>query len=172
MLLVLDSTLLAEQPEWTASFEELVDLEGDGTWRGRVSGDLHIAVATDRVRIIGSVGGSVPRECHLCLAHYLEDVSAKVVELCEIGEAASASAVFDEDDEVWRVAPEGRIDLTEMVRQAVILALPTRADCEQCPEAERSNVGQAGTPGGDPRWAVLRNMLKSEDDDGSPEEAR
>lgn len=173
MFLVADESLFEETLAWTARFDELVDLEGDGSWCGHFRGELWIQAEHDRVRVTGPLTGQVPRECDLCLGHYLEAIEVTLVDLCLIDPAAAGDGaqVFDEDGEVWRVQPEGRISLTEMVRQAAVLELPTRAICgDDCPAkpalAERAKSG--GAP--DPRLEILRGLLEAEEeDDGGPE---
>ncbi|NUQ00099.1 MAG: DUF177 domain-containing protein [Armatimonadetes bacterium] len=172
MFLIAEEALTRENPSWTATFGELLDLEGDGSWCGRFDGELLVVVQRERIRVAGTLQGEVPRECDLCLGHYLEPVTAAIEDLCVVGSGAPAEAVFDEDSEVWRVAPEGRLSLTELARQAVLLALPTRARCgDDCPARERFEQSQPSSGQIDPRLAVLREILEPEvEDDGGPEE--
>ncbi|MBI2302522.1 MAG: DUF177 domain-containing protein [Armatimonadetes bacterium] len=169
MFLVADPALLEESPAWSADFDELVDLEDDGSWRGRARGVLHVIASPDRLLVDGRLTGTVPRECHLCLAHYLERVSVRVVEVCEVAAGGPPEAVFDDEAEAWRVGHGGRVNVTEMVRQAVVLGLPTRAACGACPERSEARAGRAGERPVDPRLAVLRKLLATEVDDGGPE---
>ncbi len=170
MILVADEALMRQAPAWSAEFDELVDLEGDGTWCGRAWGLLDMSVSGDRLRVAGALEGRLPRACDLCLGQYLEPVITDLDEVCVVGGEAE-TATFDEDAEVWRVAPEGRFSVTEAVRQALLLALPTKADCgSECPgRATLSRYRQRGETT-DPRLAALRELFKPEvEDDGRPE---
>jgi uncharacterized metal-binding protein YceD (DUF177 family) len=170
MLLLVDETLLLQRPSWSVACDELVDLEGDGAWCARSSGELWLQVDADRIRLRGELLSWVPRECDRCLAHYLESVPTNFEEVCLVGGVAGAAPSWDEDAEVWRVGLGGRLDLTEMVRQAILLAMPTRADCGQrCRAAREPEV--APPRRSDPRLAVLSQLMRVEgEDDGVPEE--
>ena len=71
----------------------------------------------------------------------------------------------------------GRLDLTPMVREEVLLAIPDsplcRPDCAGlCPTCGADlNAGPCGCeqPGGDDRWAVLDQLLQSAQDPLRPE---
>jgi uncharacterized metal-binding protein YceD (DUF177 family) len=157
MYLVVDELLLKERPSWTARFDELVDLEGDGSWCARAVADLSLTADAQRVRVLGEVIAGAPRACDLCLAHYLETVRASVGELCLVDGGEGLEASWDEDNEVWHVGLGGRIDVTEMVRQALVLALPTAARCgENCVGATLSEPRAERGP--DPRWAALSRL--------------
>lgn len=175
MVLVAEEALGRERPAWSDEFYELVDLEGDGSWAAHLAGELQFVAEAGRVRARGTLTGTVPRVCDRCLGVFLEPVTIEVAEVCliEADAAPGGDAVFDEDHEVWRVAPEGRWSVTELVRQAVLLALPTRALCEAVVCLSRAALGApgAGSVTTDPRLAVLGKLLEPEVSDGGPEEA-
>lgn len=175
MWLVAEEALGRERPAWSDEFYELVDLEGDGSWAAHLTGDLDFVAEAGRVRVSGTLTGAVPRTCDRCLGVFLEPVTIALAEVCliEADAAPGGDAVFDEDHEVWRVAPEGRLSVTELVRQAVLLALPTRALCESSACLSGAALGQTGAGSGptDPRLAVLGKLLEPEVSDGGPEEA-
>ncbi len=174
MVLVAEEALGRERPAWSDEFDELVDLEGDGSWAAHLAGDLEFVAEAGRVRVSGTLTGLVPRVCDRCLILFLEPVTIDVAEVCLLATDAEpgGEAVFDEDHEVWRVAPEGRLSVTELVRQAVLLALPTRALCESSVCLSGSTLGHEGAGSGrtDPRLAVLGKLLEPEVSDGGPEE--
>lgn len=164
MFLELDEALCRERAAWSAPLDELVDLAGDGSWCGRVTGAVAIRLAPDRAELEGELTGLVPRVCDLCLGHFLESVGAVVDDLCLIERDGPSEAVFDEDGEVWRTSPEGRLDVTEMARQAVLLALPTRALCSpDCPARAGLQSAEARRPPIDPRLAPLAGLLPPEE---------
>lgn len=173
----LHQALESVQPTWTLPFSELIDLDGDGAWCARATGPLEVTAGPDRVRVQGRLTGQVPRECARCLGHYLESLTVTVTDLCLIDASAPAGlpAGFDEDDEVWRAAPDGLWSLTELVRQALLLALPTRADCgEACATSRAGRLScrradhddPASDAAVDPRLAVLRQLFANPTDDG------
>ena len=74
-------------------------------------------------------------------------------------------AELDEDDDVWRVGLGGRLDVTEMVRQAILLALPTKSRCDQDALRTTDFVASSGeTP--ESRWEALRSLHFEGEDDG------
>lgn len=170
MILIADEALLRDCPSWLDWFDELVDLIGDGSWCGRLSGELRFVVEREQIRFGGRLEGQVPRECDRCLGHFLEPVRLDLAEVCHVSAEGGPEAWFDDETEVWRVGLGGRVRVTELVRQATLLTLATRAVCgPACPAGE--NLGRRpAEPGGDPRLAVLRHWLATEKDDGSPEE--
>ncbi len=171
MRLIADETLREQCPTWSAQFDELVDLEGDGSWCGRFSGWLTIRVDRDRLLVDGTVDGWVPRGCDYCLGRFLEPVAVDVREVCLLGStgAHGGEAWFDEDHEAWRVTPDGWVNVTEMVRQGALLALPTRALCaEGC--AGRALLAPPAGSVSDPRLAVLQSLRLEVEDHGGPEE--
>ncbi|MCC7491551.1 MAG: DUF177 domain-containing protein [Fimbriimonadaceae bacterium] len=171
MYLLVEEAMSRPEASWTAAFDELVDLEGDGSWGGRAHGELQVLLAGAHLRLAGDLTAAVPRECDLCLGWFLEPLLLRIEELVIIGEGG-LEATFDDDAEVWRVGPEGRVSVTEIVRQAMLLELPTRAVCEAaCPAREQHLTVLTTASAVDPRLAVLRNLLQAEvEDDGSPEE--
>ena len=170
MWLVADETLREQCPTWSARFDEVVDLEGDGSWCGRFSGQLTVRIDRERILVDGAIDGFVPRGCDFCLGLFLEPVAVDVREVCLLQSPGTrgGEAWFDEDHEAWRVPAEGRVSVTEMVRQGALLALPTRALCaDSCPA--RESLAPTAAPPGDPRLAVLKNLKLEVEGHGGPE---
>ncbi len=171
MHLVVDDMLLRERRVWTAWFDEVVDLEAAGEWAALAQGELDLVVDTARITVRGELYAQVPRACDRCLGHFLQPVETRLSEVCLIGDEGSAEAAWDEDDEIWLVSQGGRVSLTEMARQALLLALPSRAVCgDDCRALIVPADQEPVKPARDPRWAKLAELFeRGEDDNGSPE---
>jgi len=170
LVLVVDEALLSDLRSWTALLDELIDLESDGRWCARAEGDLRITAGYEQVQVTGAVNALVPRACDRCLGHYLETVTLDLAEVCVIRDDAGEVAWFDNDAEAWCVGPEGVLSISELVRQALLLALPTRAVCgESCPGLPSDGSAPESETSFDPRWAVLGKLLTEESEHGRPE---
>ncbi|GGJ76479.1 metal-binding protein [Pilimelia anulata] len=130
--------------------------------------DLRLESVSEGVLVSGRATGPLVGECGRCLREIRDELAVTVQELF-----AYEDSVTDEttdEDEIGRVRND-LIDLEPVLRDAVVLTLPTnplcRPDCRGlCPEcgalwddlpADHSHQ-QA-----DPRWAALRTMTRTEE---------
>ena len=114
----------------------------------------------------GHIDGSVVGHCARCLEEYTFDV-AKDFFVVLIPKADLAGEVELTDDDLDLSFYEGdQVDLSPLVREQIILALPTRPLCRDdckglCPHCG-ANLNAQACPctesSGDPRLAVLRNL--------------
>lgn len=126
----------------------------------------------DEVRVRGSLQTSVELRCDRCLgpvpAPVSVDFAANFVRAAD--PAAEAKELHDEDLEV-SVYDGDSIDLDELVREQILLALPARqlckADCAGlCPacgknlNTESCDCARHET---DPRWAALADLKQSDE---------
>ncbi len=142
--------------------------------------DLVASDVTARIRLTrlrsgllakGSVEGSVELECARCLNLYDQPFAESFTEQfrqtvdvrsgLDLGPAPRASA-NDADDELGFVIDESHeLDLTEMLRQWILLSLPMRPDCgEACPGPPQ--VANEPESQVDARFAALEQLLESE----------
>ena len=136
-----------------------------------VSLDLVLEASSgDQVTVGGTVAAPYHAECRRCLEPVRGEASARVLEIFERRPTEGETYLLD--GEV--------VDLTELVRDALVLALPLaplcRPDCAgPAPELYPTLVGEAAgaaaggeagvdagdagdEPPGDPRWAALRDL--------------
>jgi len=147
-------------------------LELIGVPRGaNVDLDLRLESVMEGVLVSGTATMSVEGECGRCLDPVSESVVVNVQELYAYPD--SASDYTSSEEEISRLKGD-LLDLEPVLRDAVVLALPTnplcRPDCpglcSECGEhwdelPEGHNHEQV-----DPRWAALQQMIEP-----SPDEA-
>ena len=120
-----------------------------------VEGDLLLTKAGRAVALTGSLHTVLGLLCGACLARFEQPLDFPVAEQfgrasAAPGEASRVAAELDAEDFVVKVGPDEGIDLTEIVRQHLILALPISPRCREgcpglCPECGADlNAGRCG----------------------------
>lgn len=126
----------------------------------------------DEVRVRGSLQTSVELRCDRCLGPVPAPVSVDfVANFVRAGDpTVEAKELHDEDLEV-SVYDGGAVDIDELVREQILLALPARQLCRDdcaglCPacgknlNTESCDCAQHET---DPRWAALADLKQSDE---------
>jgi len=117
----------------------------------------------------GTVHGDVLGSCSRCLEEYRFDLDHPFTfVLTPAAAAGSEGAELSADDLALSYYQGEEIDLTPLVQEQVILALPTRPLCAEgcrglCPRCGANlNGGPCGCPAlpGDPRLAVLHTLMR------------
>ena len=130
--------------------------------------DLRLQSVSEGVLVSGTVTGPMAGECGRCLRPISDSLAVEIQELYAYENSTTDSTT--EEDEVGRMQGD-LIDLEPVLRDAVVLALPTnplcRDDCPGlCPEcgvhrdelpAEHSHQQI------DPRWAGLSQLTHQEE---------
>ncbi|MFC1683245.1 DUF177 domain-containing protein [Candidatus Zixiibacteriota bacterium] len=116
----------------------------------------------------GQVSSTVELECSRCLEPLEQDISEEMTLLFSFLAAEPGDAA----DEELKIIPPGadQVDVTEEVRQTLLLAMPTKPLCNiqcqgLCPRcgADRNREGcNCPRPDGDPRWKNLQKLLFNE----------
>jgi uncharacterized protein len=150
------------QPDELNPVDERVRLSGPASVKGKVK------LSGNEVFVNGHVDTRAQVECDRCLQQVEAPVSADFAleyitgseyessEVAELTEAEMSVSVFDGQG----------IDVDEIVKEQVLLAVPTRMLCREdckgiCPECGiDKNTGecQCVTDDIDPRWATLKNL--------------
>jgi uncharacterized protein len=150
------------QPDELGSFDERVSLVEPATVNGTVR------MVGPEVFVNGHVSGRAAVECDRCLKQvelpvdadfeleYVTGPTYESSEAAELTENEMSVAVFDGE----------AIDVDEIVKEQVLLAVPTRTLCQPdckgiCPECGiDKNTGDCAceTKEVDPRWAALKNL--------------
>jgi uncharacterized protein len=126
--------------------------------------DLRLESVMEGVLVSGTASAPLRGECGRCLESFDDEVVVDVQELFVY--PASTTDMTSEEDEVPRLQGD-MIDLEPVLRDAVVLALPTnplcRDDCPGlCPEC---GVHWDDLPNDhsheqvDPRWAALQSLV-------------
>jgi uncharacterized protein len=129
--------------------------------------DVRLESVTEGVYVSGSVHAPLAGECARCLDALTDEIDVELSELF-----AYPDSVTDEttdEDELPRVVDE-MIDVEQIVRDAVVLALPLAPLCSPdcpglCPECGEKRADLAPDHGHetlDPRWAALRERLSAD----------
>lgn len=149
------------------SYRETIYLDREGT-SVEVSGSVTARNDGRMVIVHGTVNGSVMLHCSRCLKLTECSVHTEFEAECEVRHFfAMAEGNYEGlDEEVTSIFDESTADVTELARQALILALPMqplcRADCKGiCPTcgADLNEEPCACQPPKDPRWAKLEELL-------------
>ncbi|HLW59384.1 MAG TPA: DUF177 domain-containing protein [bacterium] len=131
-----------------------------------VEGALTVASTGRTVCLSGRVRTALSLVCGACLVRFEQPLEFSIAE--EFGRPATATAAVEAelgpDDFVTPVGPDDTIDVTEVVRQHLILALPLAPRCREgcrglCPTCGADlNAGACGCAEDpvDPRLQVLR----------------
>ncbi|HIE52584.1 MAG TPA: hypothetical protein EYP85_12585 [Armatimonadetes bacterium] len=145
-----------------------LDEQTDPLWQGEVTGQIRIQVAGQRLLVRGQVRAEVPLECARCLTPFQYVCECEVEEHYLVG--TGNERVMADGPERWTeegellVLPEELIDLSELVRQAVLLALPIQPLCrEDCPGLGGMATMREGETLIDPRWQKLRALLEKKE---------
>lgn len=150
------------QPDELNPIDERVNLSDPATINGQVR------LAGNQVSVDGHVDTRVQLECDRCLKPVELPVSADfALEYITGDDYASSSAAALTEEELSVAVFDGEaIDVDEIVKEQVLLAVPARTlcrpDCKgMCPECgtDRNTNECNCTPNEiDPRWAALKNL--------------
>lgn len=162
----------------TVAFAEpLEPLAEDTTLLEPVTGELSLVGTGPTVSLTGRVRTVVRQTCGACVQPFSERLECTIHE--EFGAAgwtpasqagaARAGVALGEEDFVVPVGPDDSIDLTEIVRQHLLLALPIAPRCREgcrglCPSCGADlNAGPCGCPRDsvDPRLEALREWPRA-----------
>jgi len=135
-----------------------------------VTGRVRVSNARQNVVVRGNAKTSVLLQCSRCLTDFSFPVDLNldvVVPLSTFNATLGSAAVSDDGDDGMELSPddiellfqEHALDVDELVRQAIVLAIPIqplcRPDCPGLPEAQTYVEREA-----DPRLAALQNLVK------------
>ena len=124
------------------------------------------------VRLIGKINASAEVDCDRCLKSVSVPVETAfdVTYVPERDYESSGAAELQEEDLSLSVFDGETIDVNELVREQLLLALPARALCGDeckglCPVcgADRNTEAcNCESPEVDPRWAALKAVMSDE----------
>ena len=145
--------------------DENVRLTAETTVEGRASRKR------DEVKIKGVIRGAVEVACDRCLtpvAGALEVEFDAAFVPRERAVSAGENVELQEEDLAVSVYEDEAVDVDELVREQILLALPTRQLCREqclglCPTCGKDlNAGRCSCHQGevDPRWAALADLKK------------
>lgn len=138
----------------------------DSRLAGRSTLDLQATRAGEQVRLVGHVNAKVEFECDRCLKPLsaVVDQSFDLLYVPPLGTGEEHE--LGDDDLLIAFYQGGEIDIDDLVREQVELAIPMARLCVEqcrglCPECG-GNLNEAEcaceTEQGDPRWAALKQF--------------
>jgi uncharacterized protein len=168
MLIDLASVRVSPQRLKTEFAGTLIDLEGEGEVVGDARFDGETYRDEQRVHIRGVITAEVALQCTRCLESLRRKIEVSFddvfIDASHETRSSDAELTFADMDESLVIG--GRVDLTEVVREQILLALPEQIFCREncrglCPKCggnrnlidcscERKEM--------DPRWAALKNL--------------
>ncbi|HSJ31955.1 MAG TPA: DUF177 domain-containing protein [Longimicrobiales bacterium] len=166
-MLKVDLGLLAQQHRIRidAAIPPDDELWGTLPWRFAEPVELHLEVqqAGSDVVVRGDVSGRAELSCRRCLAPVPYEIDEELIFVYRSGVAP----VEAEAEEVYPLPEKGRdLDLTQAVREHVLLAVPEFVNCDEgcrgfCPRCGTNlneTTCECRTEDEDPRWAALRRL--------------
>jgi uncharacterized protein len=145
--------------------------EGEVLHAQRVRGDVKVTRLADSLLVQGDIDADVLLECSRCLETFTRPVDARLEEqflpTVDVDTGAPVRREeFEENDLAFDIDPNHLMDLTEPVRQALLVALPMKPlhseDCKgiclQCgANLNEVDCGHSDEPVDD-RWTGLREL--------------
>jgi uncharacterized protein len=145
--------------------------DGDTLEAQNVKGNVKVTRLSDGVLVQGDVKADVQLQCSRCLDDISLPVDARLEEQfqptvdVETGHAITHND-SEEDDTLFKIDANHMMDLTEPVRQALLVAIPMRPLCREdckglCPECGANlNYIDCGhhLEASDSRWDALRAL--------------
>lgn len=145
---------------------ELAESDEPSTLAGRV----RMMRTNQGVLVQGNLLGEAHVACARCLAPVPVDLDVQVEEVFvpTVDMATGRSIKPEEEDEALWIDEHHILDLSEVLRQDVMLELPPHVLCKEdcrglCPECG-TNLNEASCdckPDIDPRWSSLTDLLKN-----------
>jgi len=154
-----------------AAFQEVVDSRtGDVTFDVPVTGEVEAGRTPQTLSLRGRLVTTAPLVCGRCLSAYRQSLPVVVREEFLIGgPPASGEGALGPEDFIVPLGPDLVLDVTEVARQHLLLALPMvpvcRPDCRGlCPRCGTNlNERECGCEQGevDPRRAPLLKLKET-----------
>ncbi len=135
-----------------------------------VEGGVKLTRLRDGVMARVQITGNVALECARCLRVYGQgfetDFDEEYRQTVDVRTGLDLESDADEDDETSTIDENHELDLGNVLRQEILVALPMRPDCgELCPgpDAVESRDVDADGATADDRFAALARLLGEDD---------
>lgn len=163
--------LLKESVGATRRYEvsEPGDYSAEGWGEVRPQGTVSLLRTPQGLLVQAELEVSIPEQCGRCLEPFSQALVAKIEEefqpITDVNTGAPLEVPRDED--VFTIDERHVLDLTEALRQAIILARPMQSLCRPDCAGLCPNCGQDLNQGAcdcaqapvDPRWVALNDLL-------------
>lgn len=134
-----------------------------------VSGLVRLTRLRDGVMASATANGTVILECARCLRLYPQpfdvEFSEEYRQTVDVRTGLGIEGEADEDDDTSHIDDNHLLDIGDVLRQEIVLALPMRADCgEECPGPDPIAPAAVGDDMDvDDRLAALASLLDNQD---------
>ena len=135
-----------------------------------VRGEVKLTRLRDVVMARVRARGTVALECARCLRTYEQGFATEFDEeyrqTVDVRTGLGLGSAVDEDDETSTIDANHELDLGDVLRQEILVALPMRPDCgELCPGPDALESTQGLEPDGaiDERLAALARLLNDDE---------
>jgi DUF177 domain-containing protein len=147
---------------------------GDGLVARDVTGQVKLTRLREAVMAQVDVAGVVPLECARCLQLYDQAFETSFAEeyrqTVDLRTGVDLAPAGNEDDDTALIDENHELDLSEVLRQEILVSLPMRPDCGAgCPGPEALLGEREEPPAIDDRFAALADLLN--EDEGADESA-
>ena len=150
------------------SVNEAADISGDGK-EYQVQGNVQLMRTQRSILVKGSLHTEVDLICSRCLSHFRHPLTLRLEEefLPTVDVASGAPLPSPDDAGTFTIDDHHILDLTEAIRQYVLLFVPMKPLCHKecaglCHNCGKNlNLGQCDCPVQDidPRWSELTKLL-------------
>lgn len=151
------------------AFDEIVDSKSDDVnFDATATGQIEVDRTTQTLRLRGRVATTAPLVCGRCLAPFRQSLAVELEEEFLVGQTLTPrEGALRPEDFVVPLGPDLVLDVTEAVRQHLLLAVPMvplcRPDCRGlCPRCgtnlNERDCGCEPMPTIDPRLAPLLDL--------------
>jgi uncharacterized protein len=129
--------------------------------------DLHLDAVVEGILVRGSIDVQLDLPCARCLTPQRQDRTIAVAELFQDPTKREDDEDEEEDPGYELIDDRTAIDLSTLVRDAVVIDLPVRVLCREdclglCPvcgtDRNLEDCGHGDDPLPDPRWAKLADL--------------
>ncbi len=142
----------------------------DGLFAVDVAGELRLTRLRDGIMARVTTAGAVDLECARCLRAYQQpfDIafSEEYRQTVDVYTGAGVEAEVATDEDTARIDDNHLLDIGEVLRQEILVALPMRPDCgERCPGPDLAAIRWSGDDEApvDGRLAALARLLEERD---------
>ena len=142
----------------TLDYEETFPLEPEmGRLTQPVRGTLELQLNQDYLLIAGQIRGQAELVCDRCLRHFEQTLTAQIDEAIPLSTAGDVAVDKWTLSMVEVIGRQETVDITELVRQYTLLAVPPRRLCSS--DCRPPQLATPAAPTIDPRLRKLAKLL-------------
>jgi len=157
-----------EDKEIFFDIDEYIDLNTDDVSSvGNAVGNIDFELRNDFLIATGEIKNSVKLICYRCLKSYTIDLDLYIDEAIEVkdDQVHTSDVEYDMENFHEQITSTEHVNVKDLIRQYVILNLPTRRVCsEDCVNERVEDVNKRERDSMDPRWEKLASFSYDNND--------